>query len=294
MQKTLSLRLSQLVRLWSVILALGLATPALAQTQQKEALSPDRPDQTNSPITVAPGVFQLETGWVYSFEQSRDGTELSQSGQHTFPQTMLRIGLLDPLELRLEYGGYNLLFQTVTPDGQPAQNSFSAASGDFALGLKYRVYKSDVWWIPDTGLEARASVVTGPLPHPPQSLDPSLKLLLEHNFSDKISLGYNLGLGSVSEKEASGRLLYDSRNLQVRTHSFLYTASLSVMLHERVDSFLEVYGDVPLNGSSSNHTLNAGAFYAFSPDFKLDAAAGVSFYPWGNWFLGLGASYRFN
>lgn len=60
----------------------------------------DRPDQTESSTTVPYKSVQVEMGWEHS-EEDDDGLETD-----TFPQTLLRYGLADNLELRLEYAGY--------------------------------------------------------------------------------------------------------------------------------------------------------------------------------------------
>ncbi len=265
-----------------------------AWAQQREALSPDRPDQTNSPLVVAPGVYQLETGWAYNFENSSADGELSSLGQHAFPQTMLRIGLFEHLELRLEYAGYNWLFENIRSEGHPDQNSFEQESGDPGLGLKYTLMRGHAWWWPDLGIEARTNIVMGPASQIIQTLDPSIKLLLEHNFTDKLSLGYNLGFGSESELNDQGLLSKNSQGQALRNYSFLYTASVSLTLFDNLDSFVEVYGEVPLNGGEGDHALDAGVFYMLTPDLKLDAAFGMSVARLGNGFVGLGASYRFN
>ncbi|MGV3522770.1 MAG: transporter [Candidatus Sericytochromatia bacterium] len=250
--------------------------------QAQEAISPDRPDQTNSPHIVAPGTLQLETGWLYSFEQGVAGQTHTQHSQ-AFPQSMLRIGLLKPLELRLDYAGYTWMSQN---------QQLTHASGDPGLGIKYKWYDTEEGWLPAMGLEARLGLVLGPLSQVIQAADPSLKLLFENTLTEHLSIGYNLGLGSVSEKDDTGLLLRTGGET-VRTHSFLYSVSLGIAWLAPLDGFVEIYGDIPLNGPPSQHALDAGLFYAISPDLKLDLAAGFSVAPFGSGFVGLGGSYRY-
>lgn len=255
---------------------------ALKATAQ-ETIGPDRPDQTNSPHIIAPGTLQLETGWLYSFGQITEGSQPHTQHSHAFPQSMLRIGLLEPLELRLDYAGY-----TWTSQNQ----AFAHGSGDPGLGIKYKWLEGDNGWLPATGLEARVGLVLGPLSQVIQAADPSVKLLFENTLTDRLSIGYNLGLGSVSEKADTGLLLRNGGET-VRTHRFLYSVSLGIELFTPLDGFVEIYGDVPLNGPPSQHAVDAGLFYAISPDLKLDLAVGLSVAPFGSGFVGLGGSYRY-
>ena len=57
----------------------------------------DRPDATESAITVAPGVFQLEFGYTFG--------EIESVSVHNLGEVLLRVGVADMLELRL---GVNL------------------------------------------------------------------------------------------------------------------------------------------------------------------------------------------
>ena len=61
------------------------------------ALITDRPDATESPTAIPKGYLQVETGSFFeSFEKSNIKTE-----SFTFNTTLLRLGLLDNLELRI-------------------------------------------------------------------------------------------------------------------------------------------------------------------------------------------------
>lgn len=263
----------------------------LSLAQETEPISPDRPDQTNSPNIVAPGTIQLETGWLYSFEASSENN-LTTSSSHAFPQFMFRIGLLEPLELRIDYAGYNWSSQSLSAAGQPPETRFSQGTGDPGLGIKYKFLDGASWWLPSAGIEARSGFVMGPASQLVQAVDPSLVLLLENTFNEYLSLGYNLGLSSESEKNEAGLLSKDSQGQPVRNHSFHYSFSLGISLLENLEGFLEVYGRFPLTGAVSSHALDGGVFLALSDDLKLDLAAGIGLNSGGSWFIGLGGSYR--
>ena len=71
-------------------------------TAQEDLLT-DRPDQTESAIVIKPGFFQLEFGWTFT-QDDEAGTETETV---EVPGTLLRIGLMDRVELRLGFSGFN-------------------------------------------------------------------------------------------------------------------------------------------------------------------------------------------
>ena len=83
----------------------------------------DRPDATESAVTVGVGVFQLESG--YTFDKA-DGVRI-----HSLGEILLRVGVADILELRFGINSYQwarcLLYTSPTPrDGLLARMPSSA------------------------------------------------------------------------------------------------------------------------------------------------------------------------
>ena len=88
-----------------------------------QEMETDRPDFTEGTQAVQSGHFQLELG--YSFVRDSD----SDTEEHAAPESLLRIGLMSDLELRLAWDGYrNLEVDDSTTDGV----------GDMSVGFKYR------------------------------------------------------------------------------------------------------------------------------------------------------------
>ena len=104
---------SALICLWPLV--------ALAQS-----FNPDRPDLTTSAELVPVGALQIETGLEY--ERARVGGGPTQ--QQISTQAVLRAGVATVLEVSLE--GEPFVWQRADHD--------SAGSGDYTLGLKYRLY----------------------------------------------------------------------------------------------------------------------------------------------------------
>jgi hypothetical protein len=121
--------------LFAAIISLAaLLGPRLALASSPEAM-PDRPDASDSTSTMQPGWAQLELGALASRESAADtsvGTPF-----------VLRVGLSEPIELRL--GGDGFVWRS-TDEGS------EAGVGDLSMGFKIRFFDEGDWY-PSVGLE---------------------------------------------------------------------------------------------------------------------------------------------
>ena len=108
-----------------ILLAGCIFASSLCSGAEYPELITDRPDQTESSTTVPYQSVQIETGWLHS-EEDDDDIETD-----TFPQTLLRYGLADGLELRLNYDGY--VWENAV--GLTAGAVDNEGSGDTAVGF---------------------------------------------------------------------------------------------------------------------------------------------------------------
>jgi hypothetical protein len=94
-----------------------------------EPLVTDRPDFTEASSTVGLGVVQLEAGYTYSY----DADNLTSAVGHSYPETLLRIGVLaEWLEARV---GWNYASGTATVFNE-GRETVSGAE-DLYLGFKW-------------------------------------------------------------------------------------------------------------------------------------------------------------
>ena len=84
---------------WICGLSLLCASLTVA-AQEAGPISADRPGFSTSPTTVAPATLQIEGGYQYT--RDRDGVDIDD---HTLPLLLLRVGLIDRLELQLSWAG---------------------------------------------------------------------------------------------------------------------------------------------------------------------------------------------
>lgn len=118
---------------------IGQATPF------SQPIFTDRPTFSVGPGTIAPGHVQIETGYTFSFENAHpDGHT------HTFPETLLRIGLMENFELRVEWPNLTYIDNGTNADG----------FRDLGLGFKVQVFQQQ-GFRPRLSFAGRLSIPTG-------------------------------------------------------------------------------------------------------------------------------------
>jgi len=100
-----------------------------------EPLITDRPDFTESTDAVPRGHLQLEAGYTFTYDREK----LDRTRDHTSPEILLRIGLVDRLELRLGWAGYSWTetrFETESEDGDRIiREEWSQGANDAIIGF---------------------------------------------------------------------------------------------------------------------------------------------------------------
>ena len=252
--------------------------PCFAQEKvsPKPELVTDRPDQTESSVLVPPGYVQVETGW--SLLRHQEGG--IRTNTHAFPGTLLRIGVLDRMELRLDYGGF-LREQTQ----EAGQSTHLSGSGDMGVGTKLYFWEEQ-GWVPEAALLAGVSLPVGKEQFSSGRADPTFRLSLSHTLSDRLSFGYNLG--------ATWESTLDETNDRDTLSLFNYTAVLGMSLSDRTGLYAEVFGDIPLNAKGGpRNSVDGGLAYLIRDNLQVDGAAGVGLsHSADDWFVGLGITAR--
>ncbi len=216
---------------------------------QIEPISPDRPDQAESPKVIPVKSFQIETGFLYE-EDNQDAGKVKNI---SYPSMLLRYGLLSNLELRMEIENA----KSITDSGgiSSSKNKISFAT----IGAKLNVTEGK-GLIPSVGL-----IINFTIPSlSSESLNTdyvgtSINLALQNNFTDELSVGYNLGAvwaGKTPEP------------------TYFYTLSLDYELSKRFNGFVEVFGFMP-EKSKANHMLDFGLSFLALNNLAFDASAGL-------------------
>ncbi len=252
--------------------------PPAALLGDPAELITDRPDQTESSVCVPEGSVQVELGWTFT----RDDEGGVRSESQEAPGTLVRIGLAERFELRLGWTGYvsqELEFRDagfrVDADG----------AGDAEVGAKIYL-KPERGNSPEVAFLISSSVPVGDDELTSDHYEPSFRLLLAHTLSDRLSLGYNVGMAWGTEIDDDG----DSDTLS----SYEYTVALGIGVNDRLGAFVELYGEVPASASgSSAHSFDGGFTYLLRDNLQLDFAGGIGLSDAApDWFVGVGLSVR--
>jgi len=233
---------------------LNLVIIASLFSQDSNPLITDRPDQTESSNTVGKNVLQIESGTLLE-----TGIEVNA---WTLNTNLFRYGISNNFELRLN------------TDLIRAKNKLSDLSdtglGDIQLGFKYQFLRGKVEgaWLSHTYIPTGSVAFEG-------VWGTSNKLLLQHDVSDRMSFGYNVGYE------------YFEGDLQ----NFTYTYAIGFSLTEKVGFFTEIYGDwVEFDEFFLNY--DNGFTYLINDNLQLDLSLGFGLNHDLGDFYSAGVSWR--
>jgi len=198
----------------------------------------DRPDFTESAIVIPIKSLQIESGLEWAV--------FDPNSVFTYPNTLLRFGLSDRFELRLEVPGWS------------KWESASAQFEDLGIGFKWQLTPGDAV-VPaaillHTVLPVGNETVRG------EAGDFNFLYAGAYDFTDRLGLSWNLGvsLTEVDEKRQWGQR---------------YSVALGIGLSERFACYLETMGEVDHNGHWAP-LLDGGVTLALSAFSQLDAYIG--------------------
>ena len=204
-------------------------------------MSTDRPDTTESPYTVEPGTFQVEsTLWGFSKEGSVTTWSIAESN--------LKTGLTENSDLQL------VLSPWVKEEGG------GEGFGDATVRLKYNLWGNDGGktagaLLPFVTIPSQTAVSTG-------EWEGGLIFPVSIHLSEKVGFGFQTELDRAwNEKDSA----YD--------WDFVHSAVIDFEMTEKVGLFLEyvgVAGDHPYEA-----TANTGITYATSKNVQWDVALGL-------------------
>ncbi|UCD48844.1 MAG: transporter [Phycisphaerales bacterium] len=254
-----------MIALLLLVAAIGRANTAVPE------LVTDRPDQTESSETVRPGFIQFEFGWTHS--EDDEGLDATSD---SLPETLIRLGVTNDLELRFGFDGY------VWEDTDGVGTDEGA--GDTEIGVKWKLWE-ETGRRPQAAILAGTSLPTGQARISSERFDPSIRLACSHTLTETMSLGYNLvGLWTTEEDERGDR----------DTTAFLaYSIVLGIALSEQVGTFVEFFGDAPTHSGKPANSFDAGLTYLLANNLQLDLLGGVGLSEAADdWFIGAGVAWR--
>lgn len=240
-----------------------------------EPLISDRPDFTEASSTVGLGVVQLEGGYTYAYDSDAVGSTKS----HSFPETLLRVGVLaDWLELR---AAWNYGEESATEFG--VGRTRATGSQDLYLGVKLGLTGQE-GVLPEMAVMFQMDVPTGSSAFTAGETLPGVVWLYGWDLNDWLSTG---GQTQVN------RALDDVTGQPYAEFSQSWTINYALL--DRVGAYTEWFVFAP-DGADTNHTENyadGGFTFSVTNNLQLDVRAGVGLNEAADdYFVGSGFAVR--
>jgi hypothetical protein len=257
-------------------LALLAWLPAHAQEQSSDApLKTDRPDFVESSETVGKGRFQVETSFLVERERSSEERERSYS-----MPTMLRFGLSDALEMRIESEGRTVRH---VRDKESGERSTTAGYADSSIGFLWHVMDGEGKQ-PSLGILFDATLPTGSNALRGKGVRPSLRAVGEWDLPGGMELGMMPGIAFEHEEE---------NDRSTPRHAYgLFGIVLDKAFTERFHGLAEI--SLPriahARHGGTQATFDVGATWLLSKDCQLDTlfSRGLNHRtPYASWTVGL-------
>jgi hypothetical protein len=265
------------VPLLASLLAACLATAGTARAAQdsEDTINADRPGLAEGSSLVGSGRVQLETGLQQEYSES-SGT---RSRTLFFP-TLIRVGVSEKLELRIEGDTYTRMHET--PPGGPGQRSEGMAPT--SLGVKVRLREASGSDGASTAAILRYYPRSGSGNFKSEHATGDLRLAADWELAPKWSINPNIGVGFYED------------DAQRRYTSALFAATLGYDASKALNLFIDTGLQYP---ESKNGGLGAiidvGAAYLIGRNTQVDLSAGsrVAGTTFPRLFVSVGFSRRF-
>ncbi|MEX5744253.1 transporter [Massilia sp. X63] len=226
---------------------------ATAHAQDQDSIEADRPDFVESSKVVGKGRVQLETSALYERDRNEEGRERTLS-----TPTLLRIGVSDTLELRIETDG-----RMVRHGREDGQRVTQAGYGDTALGLSWHALDAQ-GGRPSVGVHLASEFASGSRAFRGEGVRPSLRVAAEWELPNEVTLGVMPGIGIDRDRSGPGAGRY-------RYGIFGIVAEKA--FGERLRGLVEVALPRIARGKhgGTEASFDVGAAYLLSKDVQLDA-----------------------
>ncbi len=241
----------------SILVTLLFFSTRLFAQEQLNELTVDRPGIAESPFTVAPGMYQFETGFEF---YNRDSGSI-----YYLPVILFRTGLSKTAELRIT--ARELVDRT---GAEPL-----VGIAPLNIGVKVHIIEQ-AGWIPETDILTNLVIPVGTSKLNPDRLGHEILLLFQHDLTAKTAFNYNIGF------------LWDGfRQREIFTASVCF----NYLRTARSGLFLEYF--TFSTERPGEHGIDGGMTYLLRPKLQLDFSVGVSrLEKENNYFISSGFSFR--
>lgn len=233
----------------------------------------DRPDVTESPITVDAGHFQYETDLV---RMVRETTETQQNNTLLINQGNLKIGIAHSTSVQIGFQTYGRQEEKELDTGT---KTTSEGFGDITLRIKQNILGND------NGNFALAVIPYVKFPtsqyDDESRFEGGLIVPMYYKLPGEWKLGFQVEADRLKDKDG-----------QAMHTEFLQTLTISHPLLKSVDGIAETYYTYDFKAHQFSNFINAAVQVEVAKDFKIDAGLNYGLQHTAEKHYFLGASYR--
>lgn len=248
----------------------------VSPAMEYDRLTTDRPHVSEATAVVGLGRIQLETGYTFF----RDESNGIRTDTHSFPEPLLRIGVLaEWFELRL---GYTYLVEQTR--GVGVQKTTLSGSDDMLVGAKIALVKQR-GYLPDISIFPQFRMPTG------------FEAFSGDRVLPGVNIAYSWAVNELIEVECNTVF---SKKRDDTAHIYtelLQTANIEYDLGERWLAFTEYLAFIPSSAVSADfeHYFHYGIQYFITPDVQVDlhSSFGLNRSAEDLAFTGIGLSFRY-
>ncbi len=230
----------------------------------------DRPDFTQSSVTVGRGVLQIESGYTYTVSGHGD----AQLSSHSFPESLFRYGAFaEWFELRLEP---NFLAQRDI-------TGWNSGMADTYLGCKIALTPQEKW-LPEMGILIEGTVPSGSRAFTAGQVLPDVNWVYGWEVNDFLSIDASTIIGSAVDGQSNRPYTQLSES-----------CSIGYQLTKKLHAFTECYGFFPHGAETElpQYYFDCGCSYLFNNNVQWDIRAGLGLSEAADdYFFGMGLTVR--
>lgn len=247
------------MRLFKILFIFHTIVFLTSEFTSAQELVTDRPDQTESSVTVPKGSLQVESGLQFG---NWDENSITVK-QTLLPTTLFRYGLTKGFELRL------VLQNEKLKTGADKINGLS----DLEIGAKIQVLKNEN---KNTEIAFLSHVIvpTGNDALSNGSWGTVSKLAFSNPINDVIGIGYNIGYS----------------NFGFDNGSIFYSFVTGFSITDRISAYIEPFGEI-VNFETLFVNADTGITYLLRENFQLDFSLGTGI-NYKTKYLAFGLSWR--
>lgn len=259
-------------------------------------INTDRPDFTDATFSVGRGVTILENGYTYRIVKDHEAN--TAITKRSLPESLVRFGVNDELELRIKWNGYVL---SDVVDHNTGLKTQVFGGDDIILAFKYEVMQQDQW-APMLTVLSGTTVPTGTNGVSSNALQPFVNVVsgwgLRRWLYLKSSAGVDWQKTSVSTLIGGGSIPQGPAVAQLRENIDLFHQSVSLLYQTspKLGGFVEYFGFSQIGGVDNRpaNYLDTGLFIYATNNVQFDVRVGTRLGERvGEIFTGAGLSVRY-